>query len=117
MNSTPNRFGNADAGGVSAKACKDSSHGNAMVTPAPRRTVRREMRGVLFSVSRSVGCLRITYLSLHPLFSHFPDLFERRLLKPDRSFVVYCGIADWSQLTPPANRNDNHSPPASFALP
>src|ERR1043166_1605519 len=42
MNNTANRFGNPGAGAVSAKARKDSSHGNATVTPAPRRTARRE---------------------------------------------------------------------------
>ncbi len=31
--------------GVSARACRDSSQGSAMVQPAPRRTARREMRG------------------------------------------------------------------------
>src|SRR5687768_8840536 len=44
MNRTPNRFGN-EAGAVGpAKDGSDWSHGKAMVTPAPRRTVRREMR-------------------------------------------------------------------------
>jgi hypothetical protein len=47
MNITAKRFGNeawfvaSDA--VPAKAGRDSSHGTAMVTPAPARTLRREM--------------------------------------------------------------------------
>src|SRR5215475_8841639 len=40
---TPKRFGNAVAPG-DALAAKDSSHGSAIVTPAPRSTARREMR-------------------------------------------------------------------------
>ena len=40
MNITAKRFGNAFEG-VAANADSDSSHGSAMVTPAPRRTVRR----------------------------------------------------------------------------
>src|SRR5438128_2319640 len=57
MNRTAKRFGKAAADLESAKAGKDSSHGKAMVTPAPRRTARREMRcaefgfrlGILFT--------------------------------------------------------------------
>src|SRR6185436_7639273 len=48
MKMTPKRFGNAEV--VSPKTGRDSSHGNAMVTPAPRRTVRREMRRDDFGV-------------------------------------------------------------------
>ena len=55
MNSTPKRFGKAAGDGVSANACSDSSHGSAMVTPAPRSTVRREMRWAEFV--RSIGHL------------------------------------------------------------
>src|SRR6201996_3995591 len=39
----PKRLGKADGGGTSAKACNDSSQGNATVQPAPRSTARREM--------------------------------------------------------------------------
>ena len=41
MKSTANRFGNGEED-VWANADIDSSHGSAMVTPAPRRTVRRD---------------------------------------------------------------------------
>src|SRR5687767_12229263 len=40
MKSTAKRFGNGED--VAANADIDSSHGNAMVTPAPRSTVRRD---------------------------------------------------------------------------
>src|SRR5690242_1001184 len=43
---TANRLGKADGDGVSAKAFRDSSHGSATAQPAPRRTVRRENRGL-----------------------------------------------------------------------
>src|SRR5438067_275659 len=64
MNRTAKRFGNASAGVVSANAGSDPSHGKAMVPPAPRRTVRREMRradvfvrwGILFTfLSLGIG--------------------------------------------------------------
>ena len=62
MNSTPKRFGKAAGEVVSAKAGSDSSHGSAMVTPAPRRTVRREMRwadfGVRFGILIHLSVLR-----------------------------------------------------------
>ena len=54
MNRTPKRFGKAPASVVSAKAGSDSSHGSAMVTPAPRRTVRREMRLADFFVRSDI---------------------------------------------------------------
>src|SRR5688572_24770987 len=41
MKSTAKRLGKGELG-VAANADMDSSHGNAMVTPAPRRTVRRD---------------------------------------------------------------------------
>src|SRR5688572_18779362 len=41
MKSTAKRLGKGELG-VAAKADMDSSHGRAMVTPAPRRTVRRD---------------------------------------------------------------------------
>src|ERR1051325_2933679 len=51
MNKTAKRFGKAAAGEVvSAKTGRDSSHGKAMATPAPRRTVRREMPPASFFV-------------------------------------------------------------------
>src|SRR5947209_7497836 len=54
---TPKRFGNAPAPAVAALAANDSSHGRAMVTPAPRRIARRAIRweedfvesGILFA--------------------------------------------------------------------
>src|SRR5882672_4759221 len=46
MKMTPKRFGKVDW----PKTGMDSSHGNAMVTPAPRRTARREMRLLDFGV-------------------------------------------------------------------
>src|ERR1700689_5526990 len=45
MNRTAKRFGKAAGGGVSAKAVKEGSLGNAMETPAPRRTVRQGKGG------------------------------------------------------------------------
>src|SRR5215208_690072 len=42
MNRTANRFGKGELDGVAANADSESSHGSAMVTPAPRRTVRRD---------------------------------------------------------------------------
>jgi hypothetical protein len=42
MKTTAKRFGNGAGDATSAKE-SDSSHGNAIVTPAPRRTVRREI--------------------------------------------------------------------------
>src|SRR5687767_221914 len=42
MKSTAKRFGKGELDVVAANADKDSSHGSAIVTPAPRRTVRRE---------------------------------------------------------------------------
>src|SRR5580698_3952684 len=53
-NTTPNRFGNADAGGVSADACNDSRKGSATVQPAPRNTARREIGSATLSVSRDM---------------------------------------------------------------
>src|SRR5262245_56402533 len=59
MNSAAKRLGNsgtprrafptAPLAGSCAKLGSDSSHGNATATPAPRRIVRREMRGMLLS--------------------------------------------------------------------
>src|SRR5215471_8107084 len=51
MNRTPKRLGY----GASANAGSDSSHGSAMVTPAPRSTVRREMRRDI-SATSCLGC-------------------------------------------------------------
>src|SRR5688500_9468618 len=59
MNRTANRFGKAAGAVDPAKAGKDSSHGKAMVTPAPRRTARRDMRLTEFGVR--LGIL-ITFL-------------------------------------------------------
>src|SRR4051812_34837628 len=50
MKSTPNRFGNVPGAVVSPKAGRDSSHGSAIATPAPRRIVRREIGAVDFLV-------------------------------------------------------------------
>src|SRR5258708_32460458 len=50
MNRTAKRFGNV----AGEAAAKDSSHGNAMVTPAPRRTARREMLWADFEVRSSI---------------------------------------------------------------
>ena len=44
MNRTAKRFGKTGAEVTPAKLGNDSSHGKAMVTPAPRRTARREKR-------------------------------------------------------------------------
>src|SRR3954454_6292897 len=41
MNSTPKRFGNGSGAALAANAGSDSSHGSAMVTPAPASTLRR----------------------------------------------------------------------------
>src|SRR5215472_6894073 len=53
-NTMPKRVGNADGGGTSAKACSDSSQGNATVQPAPRSTARREMGNANVLVSRDI---------------------------------------------------------------
>src|SRR2546423_947708 len=50
MKSTPNRFGKVPGAVVSPKAGRDSSHGSAIATPAPRRIVRREIGAVDFLV-------------------------------------------------------------------
>src|ERR1017187_1404472 len=50
MKRTAKRFGKVAADGVSAKAVREGSHGRATVTPAPRRTARREMRWAEFCV-------------------------------------------------------------------
>src|SRR5689334_19469953 len=50
INRTPKRFGNCAGAVVSANAGRDSSHGSAIATPAPRRIVRREIRSVDFFV-------------------------------------------------------------------
>src|SRR5713226_5319236 len=59
MNSTPKRLGKAPVVPVVApKTGIDSSQGNAMVTPNPRRTARREMAGVFMLVTLPfVGCI------------------------------------------------------------
>src|SRR3954467_8601350 len=48
MNSAANRLGHANgtpaATGVAPQTGTDSSHGSAMVTPTPRRNVRRDRR-------------------------------------------------------------------------
>src|ERR1017187_9745477 len=54
MKRTAKRFGKAAADPVSAKARREGSHGRAIVTPAPRRTARREMRGAECWVARGV---------------------------------------------------------------
>src|SRR5207247_2019375 len=54
MNRTAKRFGKAPGAVVSANDGRDSSHGKAMVTPAPRRTARREMRLADFSIRLSI---------------------------------------------------------------
>src|ERR1051326_1448079 len=54
MNRTAKRFGNAAGDVVSAKAEKDSSHGKATVTPAPRRMARRDTRPADFSVGSGI---------------------------------------------------------------
>src|ERR1700686_4077341 len=50
MNRTAKRFGKAAGEEVSAKAERDSSHGKATVTPAPRSTVRRETLRMDFGI-------------------------------------------------------------------
>src|SRR5436309_2250944 len=53
MKRTANRFGNVfDVSVVAPRAGSDSSHGNAIATPAPRRTARLDMliEGTLSSV-------------------------------------------------------------------
>src|SRR5947199_5237597 len=50
MKSTPNRLGKVPGAVVSPKAGRDSSHGSAIATPAPRRIVRREIGAVDFFV-------------------------------------------------------------------
>src|SRR5690242_4697258 len=54
MNRTAKRFGNAAGAVVSAKTGRDSSHGKAMVTPAPARTLRREMPSADFFVRMGI---------------------------------------------------------------
>src|ERR1044071_7208852 len=60
INTTPKRLGKAVVAPVSANASNDSSHGNAMVQPIPRRTVRRENRGedFLSAISSPFGLRR-----------------------------------------------------------
>src|SRR5579862_8431653 len=50
MNMTPKRFGKTVGAVGSPNTGSDSSQGRATATPAPRRTVRREMRGEEFCV-------------------------------------------------------------------
>src|SRR5690349_14969758 len=64
MNSTAKRLGKAGADPVSANAESEGSHGSAMVTPAPRRTARREILGAELRVGSGMlttfpGLLRI----------------------------------------------------------
>src|SRR6266508_502066 len=60
MKSTANRFGNAGPEGdvgnadVDARADTESSHGRHIVTPAPRSTVRREMRAIVLPFINTV---------------------------------------------------------------
>src|SRR5579884_428621 len=58
MNSTAKRFGNAAGERVSAAAWSDSSQGSATVTPAPRKTARRDSVILLPFVNTSVQELR-----------------------------------------------------------
>src|SRR3979411_409990 len=86
MKRTAKRFGKVPGEAASAKAGRDSSHGRAMVTPAPRRTVRREMRLAEFSVRwailftflfRGSGLRQIGFLSVQELGS-FDYGFQQR---------------------------------------
>src|SRR5438477_9506599 len=60
MKSTANRFGNAGPEGdvgnadVDARADTESSHGRHIVTPAPRSTVRREIRAIVLPFINTV---------------------------------------------------------------
>ena len=68
MNRTAKRFGKAAGELVEpAKAGRDSSHGSAIVTPAPRKTVRREMRRGEFCVRWDIliTCFLLTLLGGH----------------------------------------------------
>src|SRR6202795_1951031 len=75
---TPNRFGNAAGVAVSAKASRDSSHGNAMAQPAPRSTVRREMRGAEFLVDSGIFLTFSIVTCRIVAFWGFSRLEERR---------------------------------------
>src|SRR5213594_4831001 len=74
---TPKRFGNAVAAG-DALAAKDSSHGRAIVTPAPRRTARLAIR-------RADGCVR-SGISFTFLFVGIGDSLRQELRARDNRF-------------------------------
>src|ERR1700691_2928616 len=70
----PKRLGKAEGGGTSAKACSDSSQGNATVQPAPRSTARRETGNANFLAGMLVhlsGC----YLGRKCWYSFIPGLW------------------------------------------
>src|SRR5690242_9206986 len=73
MKITPNRLGNAAPAGVSPNARNDSSHGSAMVTPAPRSTARREMRSAILFRRFGISIPSMLRRTLRPCrFHHRP---------------------------------------------
>src|SRR6516225_8619023 len=64
MKSAANRLGKLSGVAVSAKAESDSSHGNAIVTPAPRSTARREMRFEDSCVGRGISVTLLLEIGL-----------------------------------------------------
>src|ERR1700678_1949635 len=78
----PKRLGKADGGGTSAKACSDSSQGNATMQPAPRSTARRETGRVIFLANRDMlvrlsGC----YLSRRHWYLSIAELIDTAAVK------------------------------------
>src|SRR3984885_16319508 len=70
----PKRLGKAEGGGTSAKACSDSSQGNATVQPAPRSTARRETGNASFLADMLVRLSR-GYLGFGYCYSFVPELW------------------------------------------
>src|SRR5204862_4820927 len=109
MKSTANRFGNA---GVAASADSESSHGRHIVTPAPRSTVRREIRAIYVATflgapqalnPHLMSGLRVLPPSLR-LRRGTPERLARRRPRPPWSHVIIgrprragSGTAGWSQ--------------------
>src|SRR6476619_5321342 len=91
MKTTAKRFGRAPVPVVvgSAKQGRDSSHGRAMVTPAPRRTVRREIESADFFV-----LLGILFTSLFCRFCtssvHELRTCDNRLNQGIESVAICC---------------------------
>src|SRR4051794_8107848 len=88
MNRTAKRFGKLPGIVESAKAGSDSSHGNAMATPAPRRIVRREMRSASLFVL--IG-IRLTFLfrKIRASFVHELRAGDNRLHQ-GREAIAIC---------------------------